>query len=61
MLFMLAIFLAAGAFKKYDTIEKVLAVKPLTDQKYWVLEWADHVLDRPVFLEMSANGLTRKI
>ncbi|KAK0707790.1 hypothetical protein B0H67DRAFT_495372 [Lasiosphaeris hirsuta] len=63
ILFMLAIFLAAGAFKKYDTIEQVLAVKPPTDQKYWVLEWADHVhaLDLPVFPEMSPDGLTQKI
>lgn len=61
MLFMLAIFLAAGAFKKYDTIEQVLAVEPLTDQKYWVLEWADHVLDCPVFPEMLVDGPTQKI
>ncbi|KAK3939116.1 hypothetical protein QBC46DRAFT_365016 [Diplogelasinospora grovesii] len=39
ILFMLAIFLAAGAFKKY-----------------WVLEWADHVLDLPVFPEKIQTG-----
>ncbi|KAH7025146.1 uncharacterized protein B0I36DRAFT_367030 [Microdochium trichocladiopsis] len=45
------------------TIEQVLAVKPPTDQKYWVLEWADHVhaLDLPVFPEMSPDGPTQKI
>ena len=61
MLFMLSIFLAAGAFKKYDTLEQVLAVKLPKDQGYWVLEWADHVLDLPVFLEMLADGMTEKI
>ena len=45
---MLAIFLAAGAFKKYDCLEQVLAVRPPADQKYWVLEWADHHKDDPV-------------
>lgn len=60
---MLAIFLAAGAFKKYHTLEQVLAVKPPADQRYWVLEWADRVLDLdlPVFPEVSAEGSTEKI
>ncbi|KAK0612550.1 hypothetical protein B0T17DRAFT_499912, partial [Bombardia bombarda] len=61
ILFMLAIFLAVGAFKKYSIIEQVLAVKPPTDQQYWELEWADHVLDLPVFPEMSPDGPTEKI
>ncbi|RYO74330.1 hypothetical protein DL764_010855 [Monosporascus ibericus] len=61
MLFMLAIFLAAGAFKNYHTVEGVLAVKPPPDQRYWALEWADHVLDLPVFPEVSVNGPTEKI
>ncbi|KAI0534969.1 hypothetical protein GGR58DRAFT_515723 [Xylaria digitata] len=61
MLFMLAIFLAVGAFKKYSMVEQVLAVKPPTDQQYWELEWADHVLDLPVFPEMSPDGPTEKI
>ncbi|KAK3939345.1 hypothetical protein QBC46DRAFT_364849 [Diplogelasinospora grovesii] len=61
VLFMLAVFLAAGAFKKYRTVEQVLAVEPPTDQSYWVLEWADRVLDLPVFPEISADGPTQKI
>lgn len=58
---MLAIFLAAGAFKKYSTIQEILAIKPPTDQKYWVLDWADHILDQPVFPTVTANGPTQKI
>ncbi|KAI2638877.1 hypothetical protein GGS26DRAFT_543103 [Hypomontagnella submonticulosa] len=61
MLFMLAIFLAVGAFKKYSMVEQVLAVKPPADQQYWELEWADHILDLPVFPEMSPDGPTQKI
>jgi hypothetical protein len=58
---MLAIFLAAGAFKKYSTLSEVLALKPPDDQRYWVLEWADHVRDLPVFPEVSPDGPTKKI
>lgn len=61
MLFMLAIFLAAGAFKKYHTVEQVLAVRSPVDQRYWVLEWADHVRDLPVFPEVSIDGPSEKI
>jgi hypothetical protein len=61
MLFMLAIFLAAGAFKKYHIVEQVLAVRSPVDQRYWVLEWADHVRDLPVFAEVSIDGPSEKI
>lgn len=61
ILFILSICIAAGAFKNYQTIEEVLTVTPPLDQRYWVLEWADHVLDRPVFPEVSVNGPSEKI
>jgi hypothetical protein len=34
MLFMLAIFVAIVAIKNYDTIEKILDVKPPVDQQF---------------------------
>ncbi|KAK4032828.1 hypothetical protein C8A01DRAFT_50461 [Parachaetomium inaequale] len=61
LVFMLAIFLARGAFKNYCTLEQVLNVKPPANRRSWVLEWADHVLDQPVFPEVSADGPTEKI
>jgi len=56
MVFSLAVFLAAGAIKKYKTIEQVLAVKPPSDGRQWVLDWEDEVLDWPVYPEVSADG-----
>lgn len=61
MLFMLAIFVAAGALKRYHTIEQVLAVKPPADQRYWVFDWADRALDIPIFPEVTVDGPTEKI
>ncbi|KAK0721562.1 hypothetical protein B0T26DRAFT_739088 [Lasiosphaeria miniovina] len=61
MLFLLAICLAAGAFKKYKTLKEVLDVRPPANQRYWVLEWSPHVLDLPVFPEASVDGPTNKI
>ena len=61
ILFILSICIAAGAFKNYTTVEDVLGVKPPQNQRYWVLQWADHILDRPVFPEVSMDGLSQKI
>ncbi|KAK0723569.1 hypothetical protein B0T26DRAFT_642853 [Lasiosphaeria miniovina] len=61
MLFLLAICLAAGAFKNYKTLKEVLDVRPPANQRYWVLEWSSHVLDLPVFPEVSVDGATNKI
>ncbi len=52
MLFMLAVILAAGAVKKYKTIEQAVAVTPGEDGCQWVLEWEDSVLDFPIFPEV---------
>ncbi|KAH6995448.1 hypothetical protein BKA56DRAFT_509091 [Ilyonectria sp. MPI-CAGE-AT-0026] len=55
MLFMISIFLAAGAVKHYQTVKQLLAIKPPDDQSYWILNWADYVLEKPVFPEMSVD------
>ena len=60
-MFILAISLAAGAFKRYHSIEEILAVQPPADQQYWALEWADHVSDLPVFPTMTSEGSTKEI
>jgi hypothetical protein len=56
MLFMLAVVLAAGAVKRYKTIEQVLAVTPPDDGRQWVFDWEERVLDCPIFPEVSVNG-----
>jgi hypothetical protein len=61
LLFMIAIFLAFGAFKKYTNIQQILAIKPPQGESHWVLDWADSVLDQPIFPQMSADGPTDKI
>jgi hypothetical protein len=59
-LFLLAIIISAGAFKDYSTIEDVLAARPPPGRKYRIINWADGMLDDPVFPEMSADRLTEK-
>jgi hypothetical protein len=60
LLFLLAIIIPAGAFRDYRTIEDVLAARPPPSRKYRIMDWADGVLDDPVFPEMSADGPTEK-
>ncbi|KIW79865.1 hypothetical protein Z517_06480 [Fonsecaea pedrosoi CBS 271.37] len=60
LLFLLAIFISARAFKDYDTIEAVLNARPPPRRRFGIMEWADAVLDDPVFPEMSVNGPTKK-
>ncbi|KAM7186433.1 hypothetical protein V8F33_011826 [Rhypophila sp. PSN 637] len=58
----LAMFLAAGAIKRYKTIEQVLAVVPPKDGRQWVFEWEEHVLDWPIYPEVSADaGLQERV
>ncbi|EHA53229.1 hypothetical protein MGG_16935 [Pyricularia oryzae 70-15] len=54
---------AKGMHDKEDQrdIQQILDVKPPSDQGYWVLDWADHVKDLPVFPTMTAKGMTQKI
>jgi hypothetical protein len=60
LLFLLAIIISAGAFKDYSTIKDVLAARPPPRRKFRIMEWADGVLDDPVFPEMSVDGPTKK-
>jgi hypothetical protein len=60
LLFLLAIIISAGAFRDYNTIEKVLAARPLPGRKYRIMDWADGVLDNPVFPEISIDRPTEK-
>jgi len=55
-LFLLAIFISRGAFREFHTIWDVLAIRPPSGEKYWILEWADDILGDPVFPEMFENG-----
>lgn len=56
MVFILAVILAAGALKRYKTIEQLLAARPPEDGRQWELDWDDAILDHPVFPEVSAYG-----
>lgn len=59
---MLAIIVSNGAFKYYKTVEEVLGARaPEGEGNYLLMEWADDVLDSPVFPVMSGNGPTKKI
>ncbi|KIW36203.1 uncharacterized protein PV06_11531 [Exophiala oligosperma] len=61
LLFLLAVIISAGAFKDYNTIEAVLDARPPPRRRFMIMEWADAVLDDPVFPEMSADGVTKKV
>ncbi|KAH6986807.1 hypothetical protein EDB80DRAFT_756495 [Ilyonectria destructans] len=50
ILFIISIFLAAGAVKHYQTVKH-----------YWILNWADYVLEKPVFSEISVDSPKDKI
>jgi hypothetical protein len=58
---MLIIFLATKAFKQYHTVEQISALGPPAHKRHWVIEWPDHVINRPVFSVLSKDGPTDKI
>jgi hypothetical protein len=60
MLWWLVNFLSVGAFQHYKTIEDVLDVAPPQGEDFWMLDWNDEVLDKPVFPQWSADGPTGK-
>ena len=60
LLFLLTIFISAGAFREYRTVKDVLDARPPLNRKYKIMDWADEVLDDPVFPEFSAEGPTEK-
>ena len=61
LLFLLAVVISAGAFKDHSTIEAVLDARPPPRRRVMIMEWADAVLDDPVFPEISADGATKKV
>jgi hypothetical protein len=48
-LFLLVIFISAGAFRDYHTIDDALAARPPLKRRFRIMEWADGVEDDPVF------------
>jgi len=60
LLFLLAIIISAGAFRDYSSVEDVLAARPPPGKKYRIIDWADRMLNDPVFLEMSVDEPTEK-
>jgi hypothetical protein len=60
ILFLLAIFISARAFRDFPTIRDVLSVRPPPREKFRIMDWSDDVLDDPVFPEMRPSGPTKK-
>ncbi|PSN60122.1 hypothetical protein BS50DRAFT_507169, partial [Corynespora cassiicola Philippines] len=58
--YLLPIFLSAGAFREFKTLDQVLTVRPKPNETYWVLDWEDSIREDPVFPEMLASGPTKK-
>jgi hypothetical protein len=58
ILFFLAIALAIGAFKHYQTADEIFDLEPPEYDDHWILEWADEINDMPVFQSMSRDGPT---
>lgn len=56
----LANILASQALAEYQTLDEILKIRPPDGRSYCLLEWADHMLDKPVFPEWCANGKTSK-
>lgn len=61
ILFFFAIAVASGAFKHYQTADKIFALEPPEYDDHRILEWADEMQDVPVFQAMSCDGPTGKI
>lgn len=61
ILFFLAIALASGAFKDYQTDDEIFALEPPEYDDHWILDWAPEMRNVPVFQAMSCDGPTGKI
>jgi len=59
ILFILGI--ASSAFKHYKTADEIFDLQPPQYEDHWILEWADHMLDVPVFQGATCRGPTGKI
>lgn len=60
ILFILAIGLANGAFKDYNTVDDIFNVGALRCNRL-ILEWADHMLRVPIFRGPTPAGPFRTI
>ncbi|RYP29028.1 hypothetical protein DL767_006954 [Monosporascus sp. MG133] len=60
MLHWLINIISARAFRDYRTIEDVLSVIPEEGESFCFLDWADDMLDKPVFPEWSESGPRNK-
>ena len=56
MPFIIANLVSAGAFKRYKTVDQVMAARPGKGRKYRKLRWDPVVLDKPVFPQWSVDG-----
>ncbi|RYP14043.1 hypothetical protein DL767_010440 [Monosporascus sp. MG133] len=56
MLHWLVNIISARAFRDYQTIEDVLNVIPEEGESFCFLDWADDMLNKPVFPEWSESG-----
>ncbi|KAB5550744.1 hypothetical protein GE09DRAFT_1033211 [Coniochaeta sp. 2T2.1] len=56
MLWWLANFLSSGAFKDYKTIDDIFSVRPPDGETFWMLDWDDSALKRPVFPQWTVEG-----
>jgi hypothetical protein len=61
ILFILGIALASCAFKHYETADQIFDLEPPQYDDHWILEWADHMQDVPVFQSATCDGPTGKI
>jgi hypothetical protein len=52
----LANIVSSQAFARYHTLDQILAIRPPKNSSYCVIEWADHMLDKPVFPEWTPDG-----
>jgi hypothetical protein len=55
MLWWLVNLLSSGAFKDYKTADEIFSVTPPDGEPFWMLEWDDKVLDRPVFPQWTVD------
>ncbi|EFY94585.2 carbonic anhydrase [Metarhizium robertsii ARSEF 23] len=56
----LANIVSSQAFARYHTLDQILAIRPPKNSNYCIIEWADHMLDKPVFPEWNPDGRSEK-
>jgi hypothetical protein len=56
----LANITSSQALAHYHTLDQILEARPPDNRSYRALEWADHMLDQPVFPEWQPNGRKSK-